>query len=54
MFTVCKGSKKMGRIWPGVNLGEVWECLDVLWMGEKSLSLPFLLPWKIMETPHLS
>lgn len=25
----------MGRIWPGVNLGEVLEHLDVLCMGEK-------------------
>ena len=34
----------MGRIWPGVNLGEVLECLDVLCMGGKksltSLSSP--------------
>ena len=44
----------MGRIWPGVNLGEVLERLDVLCMGVGNLSLPCLLPWKIMETPHLS
>lgn len=43
----------MGRIWSGVNLGEVLECLDVLCMEGKNLSLPFLLPWKITENINI-
>lgn len=47
MFTgFVKGAKKMGRIWPGVNLGEVLECLDVLCMGKKSPHFLFFSPGK--------
>ena len=36
----------MGRVWPGVNPGEVLECLDVLCIGGKISHFLFFSPGK--------